>query len=103
MNALQEFETEVGAILADAEALIHRLTRLAAIRTANRKFIDARIAATTAGDLVPGTSLTRERALAISAMFDSFAGWLDTAIVVDETADPDLTLRPRDIVLERAA
>lgn len=100
--AIQEFGGEVAAILADAEALVHRLQRLAAIRAANTARIDARIVGTLTGDVVPGTTLTRERALAISAMFDSFATWLTTPITVDEAPEPDLVLTPIAIILERA-
>lgn len=101
--AIQEFESEVAAILADSETLLHRLSRLAAIRAANARHIDARIAATAAGDLVPGTTMTRERALAVSALFDSFQVWTATPIMVDAAADPDLMLPPAAIILERAS
>lgn len=107
--AIQEFESELGAILTGAEDLVHRLTRLAAVRAANARTIETAIAGTLDGGLVPGTQLTRARALAVSRMFDSFIVWLTAPITIEPEAEPAgedpghpaVTARPIDIILER--
>lgn len=98
---IKEWETGVRAALKQVEGIVTEITRLSLISGSNAARVDAVIAATPASEIVPGTTFTREQALAYMAMFQSFGVWSATPITVDVQPEPDLALPPTAIIFWR--
>ncbi len=89
--AMAEMQTLLDKELDLAQQLVDGLARPTRVGKANK--VTDIITATADGALVPGTSLTKERWLAIMATFESFTVWLNTPLALGLTPQDVISLR----------